>query len=62
MIELLARRWLGEVGPAIGRDPIRQILRRIEGLGRHGLAAPKARIGELQAEIGADYRASSLTG
>ena len=61
-LELATRRRLAEARPAIGGRPPREILRRPERLGGLGLAAPEARVDELQAEIGAIYHQDLITG
>ena len=49
-------------GPPLAAVQPGEILRRLERLGRLGLAAPEARIDELQAEIGAIHHQDLITG
>ena len=55
-------RRLAEARAAIGGRPAREILRPLQCLGGLGLAAPEARVDELQAEIGAIHLQDLITG
>jgi len=61
-LEFAPRRQLRQTRPAVGGRPGGEVFRRLQRFRGLGLAAPEARIDELQAEIGAIHRSDLITG